>query len=134
MKRSFVVMGALMLTTAAAGATAAEGKSSVLCAVTHTVACDSAGDCLEGPASAVNLPVFLRFDLDNNLVQSARQGGERRTSKVKHVRTSGDLMLFLGEEENGGWTATVNKSSGNFTGTMSEQEVGYLIFGSCLSE
>jgi len=135
MKVSVGVLGALVLFSAAVGVTAAEqeGSSSLLCAVTYTVSCDSLGDCVEGPASAVNLPVFLKFDPEKKVVESARQGGERRTSSIVHMSNEGDGMVFLGDEGDSGWSAMISKSTGSFTGTVSEQGVGYVIFGSCLA-
>lgn len=136
MKFSVGVIGAVVLSTAAAGVTAEEqgDSSSLLCAVTYTVSCDSLGDCIEGPASAVNLPVFLKFDSEKKVVESARQGGERRTSNIVHMGTAGDVMVFLGDEGDSAWSATINKSTGSLTGTVSEQGVGYVIFGSCLGK
>jgi hypothetical protein len=135
MKFSVGVMGAVVLSVAASAVAAEEQgvASSMLCAVTHTVSCDSLGDCIIGPASAVNLPVFLKFNPDQGTVESARQGGERRTSKIAHVGGAGDYMVFLGDEGDSGWSATVTKSTGSFTGTVSEEGLGYVIFGSCLA-
>ena len=129
-------LGAVVLAAASVDAMAEDkaGASKMLCAVTSTISCDSAGDCLEGPASAVNLPVFVKFDRENKLVESARQGGERRTSNIDYVAGTDDTIVLLGDEENSGWSATVTKSSGNMTATVSEQGMGYIIFGSCLPE
>ena len=88
----------------------------------------------KGPASAVNLPVFVKFDRENKLVESARQGGERRTSNIDYVAGTNDTIVLLGDEENSGWSATVTKSTGNMTATVSEQGMGYIIFGSCLPQ
>jgi hypothetical protein len=129
-------LGAVVLATASVDAMAEDkaAASEMLCAVTSTISCDSAGDCLEGPASAVNLPVFLKFDRENKLVESARQSGERRTSNIDYVAGTNDTIVLLGDEENSGWSATVTKSTGNMTATVSEQGMGYIIFGSCLPE
>ncbi len=64
MKFSVSVFSAVVLSAASVGLMAGEevDTSSMLCAVTYTVSCDSLGDCREGPAAAVNLPVFLKFD------------------------------------------------------------------------
>ena len=82
----------------------------------------------------MNLPVFLKFDRENKLVESARQSGERRTSNIDYVAGTNDTIVLLGDEENSGWSATVTKSTGNMTATVSEQGMGYIIFGSCLPE
>ena len=62
MKLSIRIMGAVVLAAASVGLMADEqvGASSMLCAVTSAVSCDSTGDCINGPASAVNLPVFVK--------------------------------------------------------------------------
>ena len=65
-------------------------------------------------------------------MESARQGGERRTSKIGYSAAAGDTIVLLGDEENSGWRATVNKATGSLTATISEQGMGYIIFGSCL--
>ena len=67
------------------------------------------------------------------MVESAKGGGERRTSKIASVSNKGDSTVFIGEEEESAWSATINKSSGNLTGTIATDGVGFLIFGSCLA-
>ena len=135
MKSSFKIIGAVMLSVASAGLAASEqgGGTSMLCAVTNTVSCDSNGDCLKGPANAVNLPVFMNFHPEKKVVGSAKGGGERRTSKITIVSNIGDVMVLLGDEGERGWSVTINKSSGSLTGTISADGEGYLIFGSCLA-
>jgi hypothetical protein len=76
------LLAASTLTTAAAF----DGSVPLLCAVTGTASCDSLGDCIEGPAEAVNLPVFLKIDVQNKVVQSVRAGGEQRTSDILRGR------------------------------------------------
>ena len=67
MKSSSRIIGAVMLSVASAGSHASDQGvgTSMLCAVTNTVSCDTIGDCLEGPANAVNLPVFLKYYPEN---------------------------------------------------------------------
>ena len=125
----------LMLSVAATGAQASEqgGSTSMLCALTNTVSCDATGDCLKGPANAVNLPVFMRFHPEKKLVESAKGGGEPRTSKIGSVNSEGDLMVFHGQDGTSGWSVTINTSSGNLSGTIAADGAGYLIFGSCIA-
>lgn len=133
MKLSHKVISAVMLSTASAGLAASEqASSSMLCAVTNTVSCDPRGDCIVGSADAVNMPTFMNFDLDKKVVESARQGGDRRTSKIVSISNQGDVLVLLGDEGTNGWSATIHKSSGNFTGSVATDGIGYLIFGSCL--
>lgn len=135
MKSSSKIIGAVMLSVASAGSHASDQGvgTSMLCAVTNTVSCDTIGDCLEGPANAVNLPVFLKYYPEIKVVESARGSGERRSSKITAVSTKGDLMVFVGEDGEIGWSTTINTSSGSLSGTISADGVGYLIFGSCIA-
>ena len=135
MKRSLSIIGAVALSVSSAELWAsAHGKEGeILCAITNTVSCDAIGDCLKGPANAVNLPVFMNFHPDKKVVESAKGGGERRTSKIASVSNKGDSTVFIGEEEGSAWSATINKSSGSLTGTIATDGVGFLIFGSCIA-
>ena len=85
------LLAASTLTTAAAF----DGSVPLLCAVTGTASCDSLGDCIEGPAEAVNLPVFLKIDVQNKVVQSVRAGGEQRTSEILRGRLGSGLAFCL---------------------------------------
>lgn len=135
MKSRSRIIAAIMLSVAAAGVHASEqgGGTSMLCAVTNTVSCDTMGDCRKGPANAVNLPVFMRFHPEDKIVESAKGGGERRTSKISSVSSKDDLMVFLGEDGASGWSVAINRSSGSLSGTISADGMGYLIFGSCIA-
>lgn len=135
MKRlSLSTMIAIGLSAAmATGAAATEGSGAAkrLCAITSTLTCDIA-DCLVGPANAVNLPVFIRIDTEQSLIETAMQGGERRSSKITDARTEGDSLVLLGGEQERGWSLVVDQAAGSFTGTIAGRGVGYIIFGSCL--
>lgn len=135
MKSRSRIIAAILLSVSASGVHASEqGEgSSMLCAVTNTVSCGATGDCRQGPANAVNLPVFMRFHPEEKIVESAKGGGERRTSRISSVSSNGDLMVFLGEDGASGWSVAINRSSGSLSGTIAADGMGYLIFGSCIA-
>jgi hypothetical protein len=136
MKSSSMLIGVLMWAMAMAGAHAGEAPAggAILCAVTNTVSCDNNGACTQGPANAVNLPVFMRFHPEKKLVESAKGGGEPRTSKIGAVSTTGDLVVLVGADGAAGWSAAINKSSGSLSATISTDSMGYLISGSCITQ
>jgi len=130
------VMAGMLITATAVSAAGKrdDDSSSLLCALTNTVSCDAEGNCQAAPATAVNLPVFMHFHPDKKLVESARKGGERRTSKIKDVGGKGDVLVFLGDDDASGWGVRINKASGSLTGTIMTDDVGYLLFGSCIED
>lgn len=136
MKTRSRIIGVLMLSVAMAGAHAGEGAAgeAILCAVTNTVSCDNNGECTQGPANAVNLPVFMRFHPEKKLVESAKGGGERRASTITAVSSTGDLVVLVGADEAAGWSAAINRSSGSLSATISTDGMGYLVSGSCITQ
>ena len=122
-----------VLSTASFAASHSE-KQDILCAVTHTVSCDPFGDCVEGPAMVHNLPVFLRFQPDKKTIEEAKAGGERRSSTIASVGGDEETLVMLGADAKSGWSATINKGTGNLTATVAVDGAGYLVFGSCLSK
>ncbi len=136
MKNLKSVSAIALAALAATGIAAAEGSGSgkTLCAITSTLTCDLS-DCVRGPANAVNLPVFVRIDTENNLIETAREGDDRRTSAILNTRTEGNALVLLGGEFGQGWSATLDRVTGDFTGTVaSSNGVAYILFGSCLAQ
>jgi len=125
--------GALIAATFGSHAAGLNVSANMLCAVTHAVACDTAGECVHGSAGDFNLPVFIKFDPANKLVISAQATEERRTSKIAHSNVTETGIVLAGFEERGGWNAVVQQATGNMTVSTAEQGVGYLVFGSCLN-
>jgi hypothetical protein len=123
-----------MLLLGATGAFAGkfDGSSPLLCAATQTVSCDSLGDCVKGPADAVNLPVFMKFDPGKKAVISAKEGGEPRTSKILQVDNQESALVLVGIDPAGGWGASIDKAAGDMTLSIAVNGQGYLVFGSCL--
>ena len=121
------LLSASMLVTAAGF----DGSAPLLCAVTDTVSCDSKGECVEGSAEAVNLPVFLKIDVPNMTAASVRADGEQRASKILSVHEEAGALVLLGVEENGGWSVAIGESSGKLTLTAAEEGMGFIVFGAC---
>ena len=134
MKALFGMAGFLTLSmaTTAAFANKFDGSKPLLCAATQTVSCDSVVDCIKGPAEAVNLPVFMKFDAEKKEVISAKQSDEPRTSKILQVDNQENALVFVGIDPAGAWGASIDKTTGNITLSIAVGGTGYLVFGSCI--
>ena len=124
------LLGASTLTMAAAF----NGSVPLLCAVTGTVSCDAQGDCIEGPADAVNLPVFLKIDVQNKVAQSVRVGGEQRTSEILSIHEEEGALVLLGVDQGAGWSTTIGEDDGRLTLSVSGVGIGYMAFGACIPQ
>lgn len=125
---------ALLIASTTMAAAALDGSAPVLCAVTSTVSCDAQGDCIEGPAGAVNLPVFLKIDVQNKVAQSVRVGGEQRTSEILSMRKEDGSLVLLGVDQGAGWSMTIGESGGQSILSVSSAGVGYIAFGACIPQ
>jgi len=134
MKACFQTAGLLTLAIGATGAVADtfDGSSPLLCAATQTVSCDSVVDCVKGPADAVNLPVFLKFDAEKKEVITAKESDEPRTSKILEVDNQESALVFVGIDPAGAWGASIDKATGGMTLSIAVDGTGYLVFGSCI--
>ena len=130
-KKTFLTAALLMAFSAGVSHADTQQTSSMLCAITDTLTCDK-GACVRGPATAVNLPVFINIDTETQTIQSARQAGDYRSSKIASMGTHEDTLVLLGRDLGVGWSATIDKASGSLTGTIVDQGIGYIVFGSCL--
>ena len=125
---------ALLGTSVSPAGAAFDGSVPLLCAVTGTVSCEAHGDCIEGPAEAVNLPVFLKIDVQNKVAQSVRAGGEQRTSEILSTHKEGDSLVLLGVDQGAGWSTTIGGDEGRLTLSVSGPGVGFLAFGACIPQ
>jgi hypothetical protein len=129
---SKILSGAALLSASTLVAAAAfDGSAPLLCAVTSTASCDSQGACIEGSAEAVNLPVFIKIDVQNKVAQSTRVGGEQRTSEILSAQSDGGSLVLLGVDEGAGWSVAIGEESGKMTLAVSGEGIGYLAFGAC---
>ena len=129
------LLGAALLAASTLTAAAAlDGSVPLLCAVTGTVSCDSQGECVDGPAEAVNLPVFLKIDVPNKVAQSVRAGGEQRTSEILSTHQEEGSLVLLGVDQGAGWSTTISESDGRLTLSVSGAGIGYLAFGACIPQ
>ena len=134
MKACFRTVGLLTLLVGTTGVFADkfDGSSPLLCAATQTVSCDSVVDCVKGPADAVNLPVFMKFDAEKKEVITAKESDEPRTSRVLEVDNQENALVFVGIDPAGAWGASIDKATGDMTLSIAVDGTGYLVFGSCI--
>jgi hypothetical protein len=99
--------------------------------VTNTVSCNFQGECIQGPATAVNMPVFIKIDVQAKKVQSMTESGDKRISEILEVHQGEDVVILRGFEQSAGWSAAIGGASGRLTVTAAAQDAGYMLLGAC---
>jgi len=104
----------------------------LICAATEAAQCQETETCVQGPATAFNLPVFFRINFQDKIAESIREGGERRTSRISKVEKIGGAIILQGADETTAWIATIQASSGRMTVAAAREGRAFVVFGSCM--
>jgi len=132
MKLKGLTAGCVLATAgmAASAADMIDGAKPFICAATTATLCEPHADCTQGPAESVNIPLFLRVDLKAQAVESIREDGARRVSKVTSTEESDGHMILHGSEQGLAWSASISKKTGKMIVTGGRDN-GFIVFGAC---
>jgi hypothetical protein len=106
-----------------------DGSVPLLCAPIEVVDCEFGGKCFTGNAESVNLPQFVKIDFKEKVL-SAVDDASRTTPIVYTERDNGRLIMHGGQNGRG-WTILISEETGKLSATISEEGVGFIVFGAC---
>ncbi len=78
-----------------------------------------------------DIPQFFRIDLKKRIVIGEAAGNQKRTSKISNVDNGERVLILQGTQLGRGWSAIINKSTGNMVVTASADNTAITLFGSC---
>lgn len=104
-----------------------------ICAVEQAIACPPFAPCERNLPSAVNLPSLLKIDRPGGSVTSRLNTGEERESKIEGEWGDDAVHVLHGIDQSKPWSMRVNLTTGRFTLTSAQEDVGYVAFGTCSS-
>ena len=110
-----------------------DGSKPFLCAVTEAIECDEENGCRQGSLESMDIPQFVRVDLKRKKISanSRKEGEDKREAKIiNFVRTDGALIM-QGTQGHRAWSMVVGEKSGKMSASVSEDRVGFLLFGAC---
>ena len=136
MKRILVVIlmfgtaTALPLPVVADGFNASEP---MLCAVLDTRECTAeTRECTSGGAEMINLPNFLRVDVNGKTISSQKGETQRATPIDSTQDLSGNLIL-RGVQNDKTWQIVISGQNGRMALTAGTPTASYIVFGSCIN-
>ncbi|MGE5237475.1 MAG: hypothetical protein ACM3ON_01595 [Chloroflexota bacterium] len=138
MKRlGFFIIAAIVCSMPALGDAAGfDGSAPLLCAFTRASECTEADGCRDATFENVNLPRFVKIDVQKKLWTTLGESG--RTTTIQSVKELDDKLIMQGAEEaregvrdGVGWSAAIMEDSGNLVLTGSGDDVAFIIFGVC---
>lgn len=125
--------GAALCAAALLGCSAAAwaaGSQNLLCAPTDVAECDHAARCERVSASEVDLPPFVRIELGKKRLVSVT--APERVTAIENVREHDGLTILQGAENGRAWSLVVDQASGRLTGSVTDGEGAFALFGACM--
>lgn len=104
----------------------------IVCAFNNGYDCDGLEGCQMTTPESSGLPPFIRIDLPNKKVTTmgSRQTGDTRETTIRGMQEA-DGKLFLQGIERRGWSAVVDKETGQMTLSASGKDEAIVFFGRC---
>jgi hypothetical protein len=111
-------------------AAGSSGGDQLLCAITEIVECDAQGECAQRAAEDVGLPDFVMIDLKEKVLTEATPAGGRVSSFNSSSSIEGQTVLS-GVDGTRGWSAVLSNGNRRLSATVSDELVGFVVFGVC---
>jgi len=103
-----------------------DGSKPLICATVEARDCVLTRSCFTGEAWEVGAPAFMRIDFAKKTIT-----GTERTTAITALEKSENQLLMQGAELGFGWTLAINQTNGHFSGSMTNMDGTFLLFGSC---
>jgi len=115
-----------------------DGSEPLLCSIIDVVECSPNRECINGEASSVNMPYFVKVDVAGKVIRVPQAKDPARMTKIKSVdHLDGKLLLqgieqgIEGEDDAVGWTMSIDEEDGRMIFSASREKAGFIIFGAC---
>jgi hypothetical protein len=129
-----LALGPGLTTTLVSGGAAAagfDGSASLVCAAINVVGCVNGPGCMEGQASAFELPEFMFIDFENQVIRATDESGHKEVSPIRNSEQTEYQMILQGVENHRGWSMAIGRETGKMTLTSAGPEVSFMVFGAC---
>jgi hypothetical protein len=114
-----------------ASTAAFDGKTNLVCASMDVVACAEGPTCMQGSSQTFDLPVFMFMDFKGKVVRTVDDEGDKSVSRIKNSETTESQIILQGIENHRGWTAAIDRQSGNLAISVAGGNGSFTIFGAC---
>ena len=106
-----------------------DGSVPLLCAPIQAIDCDVEDPCLRGTPDDVNIPNFFRINLQEKMITAVKEGG--RQTAIKNIERINGKTILQGVQDGRGWTMIMSEHTGKMSATVSDDGVGFVVFGAC---
>jgi hypothetical protein len=108
-----------------------DGSVPLLCAAIEVLECAAGAECHRGDAESVNLPPFVKIDVPQKVLSTTEAAAEQRKTPIRHVEQLDGQLTLQGGEGGRAWSLIIAQDTGKLTATITDDQVGFVIFGAC---
>jgi hypothetical protein len=106
-----------------------DGSVPLLCAPIEVVDCEFGGKCFTGNAESVDLPQFVKVNFKEKVLTAVDDPS--RTTPIAYTERNNGRLIMHGGQNGRGWTILISEETGKLSATISEEGVGFIVFGAC---
>jgi hypothetical protein len=108
-----------------------DGSEPLICATLEVHACEVEGACWEEHVESVDAPQFLRVSVQEKKVSGIRPSGAKVDANIDLINHASKRMFLQGVAGDRSWSVVIDETSGHMSGTVSDDQDAYIIFGAC---
>jgi hypothetical protein len=112
-------------------AAAYDGSVPLICALIEVMDCEPGADCQRGAPESVNLPQFIKLNFTEKTLSTTEAAQRQQSTAMKDIEQFDTRMILQGVEGGRAWSMVIAKDTGKISGTVADDQAGFIIFGAC---
>jgi hypothetical protein len=107
------------------------GASQLLCTPIRAEQCTASQGCTSSLPWELNMPLFVRVDLDAGLLATTAASGEDRATRVPHVTREDGIIVLQGIDDQRAYSFLIVEASGLMSVAVARDGITVSAFGAC---
>jgi hypothetical protein len=109
-----------------------DNQAPMVCSVNETFDCASARACIGDSPEAVNIPRVIRIDFAAKKAFTKKINGEVREASIGAEQLVNERMILQGIQNGLAWSMAISRESGAMALTITAEDAGFVVFGTCM--
>ena len=130
----FILALCLCMTSIQDAAAQFDGSEPLLCAVVQIVECEADGECHPVTTEMAMIPRFLKISFEKKTISATEESNRTDVSVLKNFERVDGRLIIQGAENGRGWTIVISEKTGKMSATVSDEDVGFVVFGACTKD
>ncbi len=108
-----------------------DGSDALLCAVTPVSECEADRECDPVTIEVAAIPRFLKINFEEKIISTTEESNRTDVSAIGNFERVDGRLILQGAENGRAWSIVIFEENGKMSATISDEEVGFVVFGAC---